>query len=183
MHASSMKSFIALAALFSRTVSANPVIPRRPEGNCILYLAGGINLTIPVTESPLDPWVSVDASGSPVATITPILTTINGDATTISANPGATTSSTLGDSKPTTTSSGAETTSTGGGSFPVCHNMDGDFAPFCLPSNGSSVYVGETYYGKLQSTAFRVMSNNNSDLGYQLLRRKERDHPYPSQLR
>ncbi|KAG0652032.1 hypothetical protein D0Z07_0908 [Hyphodiscus hymeniophilus] len=98
-----------------------------------------------MAESPLDSWVSVDASGNPVATVNPTLTTIDGVATIINANPGATTSIT-GDSKPTSTLSGAVATSTGGGSFPLCHNKDGDFAPFCLPNNASSVYVGETYY-------------------------------------
>jgi hypothetical protein len=97
-----------------------------------------------VTESPLDPWVSVDASGNPVATITPVLSTINGVATTISAAPAsltATTPTSQSDSSPTEIS-------TGGSSFQVCHNLDGDFAPLCKPDNGTAVYVGETYYGK-----------------------------------
>jgi hypothetical protein len=99
----------------------------------------------------LDPWVSVDANGSAVATITPVLTTVDGVATTISAAPAsltATTTSTSGDSQPSTTSGGVVPTSTGGGSFQVCHNLGGDLAPFCKPDNGSSVYVGQTYYGK-----------------------------------
>lgn len=30
--------------------------------------------------------------------------------------------------------------------FPQCHEADGLYAPFCQPTNGSDVYVGETYY-------------------------------------
>jgi hypothetical protein len=100
----------------------------------------------PVTESPLDPWVSVDASGNPVATITPFLSTINGVATTISAAPEsltATTTTSQSDSQPTETS-------VPGGSYQVCNNLDGDFAPLCKPDNGTQVYVGQTYYGKLE---------------------------------
>ncbi|RDL42490.1 Uncharacterized protein BP5553_02469 [Venustampulla echinocandica] len=129
----STSSFIAVAALFcSNPVSASPArVPRA------------------VTESALDAWVSVDASGSPVATITPVLTTISGVATTISAAPAsltATTTSSHSDDKPTPTPGAPEPTSTGGGAFQVCHNTDGPFAPFCKPDNGTSVYVGDTYY-------------------------------------
>jgi len=101
-----------------------------------------------VSADGLDPWVSVDASGSPVATITPVLTTVNGIATTISAAPASLTATTTSqsDKKPSPTSGATEPTSTGGGSFQVCHNVDGDFAPFCKPNNGSSMYVGDTYY-------------------------------------
>lgn len=30
--------------------------------------------------------------------------------------------------------------------FPQCHEAEGPYAPFCQPTNGSDVYVGETYY-------------------------------------
>lgn len=108
-------------------------------------------LTIGTIDSDLSPWVSVDASGTPVATITPVLTSINGVATTISAAPAELTATTTShtDQKPTVTSGSSEATSTGGGSFQVCENMDGKYAPFCKPENGSSVYVGETYYRML----------------------------------
>jgi hypothetical protein len=99
-----------------------------------------------VTESPLDPWVSVDASGNPVATITPFVSKVNGVATTISAAPAsltATTTTSQSDSKPTETS-----VPSGGGSFQVCHNLDGHFAPMCKPDNGTAIYVGQTYYGR-----------------------------------
>ena len=43
-----------------------------------------------------------------------------------------------------------------GGSFPVCHDSSGPFAPFCQPTNGSDVWVGETYYGKFTSGLVRV---------------------------
>ncbi|KAH8679845.1 hypothetical protein BGZ60DRAFT_467851 [Tricladium varicosporioides] len=131
MHASSFhKSLIAATVLFhSSSASAVPVIARA------------------VTESALDPWVSVDASGVPIATITPVLTTISGVATTISAAPASLTATTTSQTdKKSTASAGAEPTATGGGSFLACHNTDGAFAPFCKPDNGSDVYVGETYY-------------------------------------
>jgi hypothetical protein len=106
------------------------------------------NLTIceySVSESPLDPWVSIDANGNPVATITPFLSTVNGIVTTIGAAPAmltATTTSSQDDPKPTEASG-----STGGGAYQVCHNLDGNFAPLCQPSNGTALYVGQTYYG------------------------------------
>lgn len=104
-----------------------------------------------MTEAGLDPWVSVDSNGSAIATITPVVTTVDGVATTINAAPAsltATATSTNSDSQPSTTSGGVVPTSTGGGSFQVCNNLDGDFAPFCKPDNGSSVYIGQTYYSK-----------------------------------
>jgi len=138
MHASRVGSLFAVAALvFSNTASAGPAGPAIPRA---------------ITEDPLDPWVSVDASGSPVATITPVLTTINGVATTISAAPASltvTTTTSQSDSKPTETS-----VSTGGGSYQVCHNLDGDFAPLCKPDNGSSLWIGQTYYVTWDSTYF-----------------------------
>ena len=100
-----------------------------------------------VTETTLRPWVSVDASGTPVATITPVLTTVNGVATTISAAPASLTATTTSKGDADATTSGAVPTSTGGGSFEVCYNMEDAYAPFCKPGNGSDVYVGETYYG------------------------------------
>lgn len=32
--------------------------------------------------------------------------------------------------------------------FPQCHDAFGPIAPFCQPTDGSDVYVGETYYSK-----------------------------------
>ncbi|RFU25756.1 hypothetical protein B7463_g10588, partial [Scytalidium lignicola] len=137
MHAFSSRSkLIALTVLFcSNAVSAGPVFRRVPQ----------------VTESALDPWVSVDASGNPVATYTPRETTIDNVATTINPVPArltaAPTTTSFSDDKPTVTSDGGtEPTETGGGSYQVCHNANGQFAPFCKPDNGSSVYVGDTYY-------------------------------------
>jgi hypothetical protein len=54
----------------------------------------------------------------------------------------ATTTSSHDDPKPTEASG-----STGGGAYQVCHNLDGNFAPLCQPSNGTALYVGQTYYG------------------------------------
>lgn len=115
-----------------------------------------------VTESPLDPWVSVDASGNPVATITPFVSTVNGVATTISAAPAsltATTTTSQSDSKPTETS-----VPSGGGSFQVCHNLDGHFAPMCKPDNGTAIYVGQTYYGRNLIGGLRSNCSNREQL-------------------
>jgi hypothetical protein len=94
--------------------------------------------------------VTVNANGSG-STVTPVLTTINGVATTLNASPAAqtvTATTTAADgSAPTTTVGGTSATQTAGGSFEVCHNPSGDFAPFCTPDNGSSVWVDYTYYG------------------------------------
>jgi hypothetical protein len=147
MYAFKPSSLLAVAALFfSNQATAGHVIRRAGNPPLKLWQAISNHLEHSVTESPLDPWVSVDASGNPVATITPVLSTINGVATTISAAPAsltATATISSSDSQP------KETSVTGGGSFQVCHNLDGDFAPLCKPANGTVVYVGETYYGRL----------------------------------
>lgn len=146
MYASRVRSGI-LAVFLGGAVSASPFIAPRA-----------------VTESALDPWVSVDASGTPIATITPVLTSVNGVASTINAAPPsltATTTSALGNSKTTPTSGTDVPTSTGGGSYLVCHNIDGDFAPFCKPDNGSEVYVGQTYYVTWDTT---FLSDKNSSV-------------------
>jgi hypothetical protein len=93
--------------------------------------------------------VTVDASGRG-STVTPVLTTINGVATTLNASPAAQTATTTAadGSAATTTLDDTSATQTAGGSFEVCYNPSGDFAPFCKPDNGSSVWVDYTYYGK-----------------------------------
>lgn len=106
-----------------------------------------------VTEPALNPWVSVDSSGQPIATFTPVVTTVNGVPITINPLPPTLTvvpkSNSISDDRPTKTTDASQPTETDGGSFQVCHNKDGRFAPFCKPDNGSSIYVGDTYYGKL----------------------------------
>jgi len=77
-----------------------------------------------VTYSTLNPWISVDSSGSAVATFTPTITTISDVATTIDTFP----------------TSGP----TAAGAYQSC----GPRYVFCQPENGSTVYVGETYYGE-----------------------------------
>jgi hypothetical protein len=97
-----------------------------------------------------EPWVTVDASGH-ASTVTPVITTVDGTATTIDPAPATLTASSASsaiDASLTTTSSGTTPSTTGGGAFQICHNLKGEFAPFCKPDNGSSVYVDETYYGR-----------------------------------
>lgn len=101
-----------------------------------------------------DPWVSVDTSGVPV-TVTPVVTVVDGATTTISAAPNDLTETvvTRTEHAEITTSTGTappEPTATnkdGTGSFLVCNNADGEYAPFCQPSYNSSLYPGTTYYG------------------------------------
>lgn len=90
--------------------------------------------------APTDAWVSVGSDGT-AKTITPLLTTISGTPTVLSAKP--TVSGTA-----SSTEQPEATATNGAGSFPVCSNVDGDLAPFCAPTNGSTLNPGITYYGK-----------------------------------
>ena len=103
----------------------------------------------------LDPWVTVNESGQP-KTITPVLTTISGTPTVISPAPYVLTGSVFtetdnGDVKTTTGAAPlpTATNSQGAGVFDVCKNQNGDFKPFCMPSNNATLYPGSVYYGKL----------------------------------
>lgn len=145
MRKSMLKSFIALAALLRSIVSASLVVPR--AGNYLLNLQKPSSNISLATETLLDSRSSINGSGSPVATIIP--TTGNGAATPLSPDPGVSTFTT-GDTMPAPAPISSDAVATPTGSFPVCHNVEGEFAPFCLPANGSIVYVGETYYGQLQ---------------------------------
>ena len=171
MHASSARYGI-LAVLLSSGARANPLIAPRAGTSLCQVEKFRVNC-YPVTESVLDPWVSVDASGSPIATITPVLTTIDGATSTINAAPASLTATTASRSAPT---------STGGGSYLLCHNTDGDFSPFCKPDNGSSVYIGETYYGEFWRPEKHEPANSHSDLGYFLSFRSELEHCDPRRL-
>ncbi|KAI0975147.1 hypothetical protein F4678DRAFT_318762 [Xylaria arbuscula] len=99
----------------------------------------------------LDPWVTVDDNGV-ASTVTPVLSTISGTPTVVSGAPHDVTATLY-----TYTSYAEIFTSTGpppeptaakdnAGSFGVCNNMDGDYAPFCRPEVNSTLYVGSTYY-------------------------------------
>ncbi|KFX94751.1 hypothetical protein O988_06138, partial [Pseudogymnoascus sp. VKM F-3808] len=98
--------------------------------------------------SGLEPWISVNDDGV-ASTVTPVVTTISGVATT--QNPGPTSD---GSASATTTGSGAQHTQAGGSSFNVCHNKDGPFAPFCVPTNGTHLEPGSTYYITWDTSAF-----------------------------
>ncbi|KAH0542652.1 hypothetical protein FGG08_002975 [Glutinoglossum americanum] len=81
------------------------------------------------------PWISAQTDGSSI-TITPVVTTISGVATTIDAAPAVIASASSDSAGPMPTS----------GSFPICHDSSGPFKPFCQPTNGSDVWVGDTYF-------------------------------------
>ncbi|CAJ2499664.1 Uu.00g025170.m01.CDS01 [Anthostomella pinea] len=103
------------------------------------------------TDSALAPWVTVGDDGKP-STVTPVLSTVDGTTTIVSGAPHDLTATVF-----TTTSYGKVETSTGtaplatatggeAGSFPICHNLDGDDAPWCQPTDAQQLFVGTTYY-------------------------------------
>ncbi|OIW26129.1 hypothetical protein CONLIGDRAFT_684658 [Coniochaeta ligniaria NRRL 30616] len=129
---------------------------------CLLLL--GVATAMPALQprapDATDLWVTVDESGHP-KTVTPVQTTIDGTPTVISAAPNAMTATVFtntnqGDVRTTTATVPNPTpTATGGaGAFPVCHNKDGDNAPFCLPLPGAELNPGKTYYVTWDPTIF-----------------------------
>ena len=98
-------------------------------------------------------WVTVDATGG-AQTITPVVTTVNGAATTLSTAPPsliATGTYTLSPSGQLTTSTGsppvAAPTGTGiAGAFLFCDTFQIE-APFCQPQPGTQLNPGSSYYG------------------------------------
>ncbi|KAI2463171.1 hypothetical protein F4781DRAFT_437696 [Annulohypoxylon bovei var. microspora] len=117
------------------------------------------NLRPRQTDSALEPWVTVDADGKP-STVTPVLTTISGTATVISGAPHDLTATVFTETNygkvSTSTGTAPIATATGGdaGSFQVCHNKDGDNAPWCQPTDGAPLYPGTTYYFTWDPTYF-----------------------------
>ncbi|KAI0121234.1 hypothetical protein BJ170DRAFT_152220 [Xylariales sp. AK1849] len=100
----------------------------------------------------LSPWVTVGDDGTP-KTVTPVLTTISGTPTIISAAPIELTGTVFTETNygEVTTSTGTApaptaTASDGAGSFLSCSNKDGVNAPFCQPTEGENLYPGTTYY-------------------------------------
>ncbi|KAL1898584.1 hypothetical protein Sste5346_003488 [Sporothrix stenoceras] len=101
--------------------------------------------------APTDAWVSVGSDGT-AKTITPLLTTISGTPTVLSAKPTVSGTASSTEQPEATATSGA-------GSFPVCNNVDGDLAPFCAPSNGSTLNPGITYYVTWDPNFFSAAPN------------------------
>jgi hypothetical protein len=133
----------ALAGLLAGAVSALP--------------GAGITPVLLPRADPTDAWVSVDTTGKG-HTITPSVSTVTGASSTyttiVSGAPYDVTGTVF-----TSTYYAVETTSTGSalatatdasgaGGYAVCHNTDGEFAPFCAPSDNSTLYPGSTYYGE-----------------------------------
>ncbi|KAI0905491.1 hypothetical protein F4824DRAFT_454198 [Ustulina deusta] len=109
-------------------------------------------------DTALEPWVTVNEDST--STVTPVLSTISGTPTVISGAPHHVTATVF-----TYTSQGKVITSTGAppgptaasqsvGSFGLCSNLDGDFAPWCQPELNSTLYVGTTYYFTWDPTYF-----------------------------
>ncbi len=119
--------------------------------------AAGLRLRAPPA-SATAPWVTVGDDGVP-KTVTPVLSTISGTPTVISGAPDALTASivtqtTQGLVRTSTLSGSANapaptaTAADGAGAFTVCHNKDGPRAPFCAPTEGTTLNPGTTYYGE-----------------------------------
>ncbi|KAI2628078.1 hypothetical protein GGS26DRAFT_132476 [Hypomontagnella submonticulosa] len=132
MHTS--RSAIGTALLFSLTSAMPNLHPRE-------------------TDAALEPWVTVNEDGKP-STVTPVLSTISGTPTVISGAPHDLTATVFTETNygkiSTSTGTAPIPTATGGdagaGAFPVCHNKDGDHAPWCQPTEGTPLYPGTTYY-------------------------------------
>ncbi|KAK4241560.1 hypothetical protein C8A03DRAFT_30284 [Achaetomium macrosporum] len=123
--------------------------------------------------NPTDLWVTVDESGIP-KTITPVLTTISGTPTLLSAAPYDVTATVwtkhpYGD---LTTSTGPgqpkATNDKGAGAFAACRNTDGEFKPFCLPKNNDVYYPGSTHYVTWDPAFFTSSNTTIKVLGYYL---------------
>ncbi|KAI1100531.1 hypothetical protein F4804DRAFT_44531 [Jackrogersella minutella] len=119
------------------------------------------NLRPRQTDSALALWVTVNDDGKP-STVTPILSTISGTPTIISGAPHDLTATVFTETNygqiSTSTGTAPMATATGGdagaGSFPICHNKDGDNAPWCQPTDGAPMYPGTTYYFTWDATYF-----------------------------
>ncbi|CAK7567653.1 MAG: hypothetical protein SEPTF4163_005620 [Sporothrix epigloea] len=134
------RSLLAMVVAASSAVLASPApVP-------------AADTTIPALQ-PTKAWVSVGSDGI-AKTVTPVLTTISNTPTVISAEP-TTSNSALTSAPPSATATG------GAGSFPVCNNANGDLAPFCAPSNGSSLVPGATYYITWDASFFASAPNTS----------------------
>ncbi|KAI0450552.1 hypothetical protein F5B21DRAFT_490468 [Xylaria acuta] len=137
---------VAAAGLLLAVTHAipNPLQPRATDATDAADAAD-------TTDTALAPWVTVNDDGK-ASTVTPVLTTISGTPTVLSGAPHDITATVF-----TYTSYGKVVTSTGSapaptatgknaGSFAVCDNMDGEFAPWCKPDGETPLYIGTTYY-------------------------------------
>ncbi|GAW27033.1 hypothetical protein SAMD00023353_6400220 [Rosellinia necatrix] len=122
------------------------------------------------TDVSLEPWVTVNEEGK-ASTVTPVLTTISGTPTVLSGAPHDVTATVFtytsyGKVITTTASTPPGPTATGGGSgsgsFALCNNLDGPFAPWCRPNGETPLYVGTTYYFTWDPDFFPA--SNSSDL-------------------
>ena len=106
------------------------------------------------------PWVQIDEDGQPKTTHTPSATVLEDGSTSVSdAAPHDLTatvytrtwygeiSTSTGD-PPNPTQTGSSKKKNKSGAITRCFNKDGDNAPFCAPSQDSTLYTKGTYYGK-----------------------------------
>lgn len=145
MHASTLLAAAALWASSRAIPAATPV-------------AREVDAVIERRAEQTDAWVTVDDEGQPSTTYTPSMTVIDGTTSVKDAAPHDLTASlfTITYYAKITTSTGQPPNPTasaksGQGAFARCHNLDGDFAPFCAPYVNSTIYTGNTYYSKTPS--------------------------------
>ncbi|KAI9697294.1 MAG: hypothetical protein M1836_004858 [Candelina mexicana] len=98
-----------------------------------------------------------DAAASPIDTTTNVAGTITQAPSEVS--PIATSTSSPA-ATPSAINQGTH------GDFANCHNIDGPFAPFCKPDNGSDAWVGETYHVSWDPDVFTKNSTITVVLNY-----------------
>ncbi|KAK4116301.1 hypothetical protein N656DRAFT_774527, partial [Canariomyces notabilis] len=125
---------------------------------------------------PTDPWVTVDEDGH-ARTITPVLATVSGVPTLLSAAPYEVTA-TVFTMRPwgyKTTSTGAAqpvaTNDKGAGAFAACRSSsigDGgeDFKPFCLPKHQDTYYTGPMHFITWDPSYFPTPNTTIKVLGF-----------------
>lgn len=118
------------------------------------------------------PWVTVDDEGAPRTTFTPTVTTISGTPSAVNAAPHDLTATvytmtnyghvyTTTQAPPNPTATNAKTNE---GAFSRCYNKEGPYAPFCRPSHNSSIYIDNTYYGKVLPASLHLQPSHATRL-------------------
>lgn len=138
--------FTAVATLLVTSTSAAPSPP---------LLTPALEARDYSTAAATAAWVTVDPSGT-ASTVTPAVTVSDGITTTISAAPyhltaTSATKTEYAEVAGVATAGPTATNAKGAGSFLECNNVDGTYAPFCEPTQNSSLYLGTTYYGACRS--------------------------------
>lgn len=172
MHASAILSGLALC----RAVAAIPAPGPAPTPTTPSLLAvrndDAIAIDHDLLSSQAEPtaaWVSVDDLKQPKTTFTPSATVVGDSTSYVNAAPLSLTASVY-----TYMELGVYYTTTGvppnpkassnadgkaAGYFSRCHNLKGEFAPFCRPSVNSTIRTDSTYYGELNQSPWPLLTH------------------------